>query len=101
MNPEQGNLPSGLRRSIRRILLFPLKTSAERSGGKVAIAVLPLVAIPSHMHPSLVFRKLIKPRVERELCLITRRDNPLSASAQKIRDLLLTETPRSVDRLNN
>ncbi|MCP5037955.1 MAG: hypothetical protein GY945_10190, partial [Rhodobacteraceae bacterium] len=66
---------------------------------RLAVTVLPLLAIPSHMHPSLVFRKLTNPRVERELCLITRRDYPLSESAQKVRDMLLTETPRSVDHL--
>jgi len=66
---------------------------------KLAITVLPLLAVPSHMHPSLVFRRLTNPRVERELCLITRRDYPLSVSAQKVRDMLLTGTPRSVERL--
>ncbi|MCP4335307.1 MAG: LysR family transcriptional regulator [Gammaproteobacteria bacterium] len=66
---------------------------------RLAITVLPLLAVPSHMHPSLVFRKLTNPRVERELCVVTRRDYPLSASAQKVRDMLLTETPRAVDRL--
>jgi len=66
---------------------------------RLAITVLPLLAVPSHMHPALVFRKLTNPKVERELCLITRRDYPLSVHAQKIHDMLLTETPRSVDRL--
>ena len=68
---------------------------------RLAITVLPLLAIPSHMHPSLVFRKLMKPRVERELFVITRRDYPLSVSAQKIRDMLLTEAPRSVGHPGN
>ena len=66
---------------------------------KLAVTVLPLLAVPSHMHPALVFRKLTNPRVERELCIITRRESPLSVHAQKIRDMLLTETPRSVERL--
>ncbi len=60
---------------------------------KLAITVLPLLAVPSHMHPALVFRELIDPRVERELCVITRRDHTLSAAAQRVRDMLLTETP--------
>jgi len=63
---------------------------------KLAITVLPLLAVPGHMHPALVFRTLIKPRVERELCIITRRDYPLSADAQKVREMLLIETPRYV-----
>jgi DNA-binding transcriptional LysR family regulator len=68
---------------------------------RLAITVLPLLAVPRHMHPSLVFRKLTNPKVEREICVITRRDYSLSASAQKVRDMLLTETPRSVDRIDN
>jgi DNA-binding transcriptional LysR family regulator len=63
---------------------------------KLAITVLPLLAVPSHMHPALVFRKLTNPRVERELCIVKRRDYQLSAAAQKVHDLLLAETPRSV-----
>jgi len=63
---------------------------------KLAITVLPLLAVPGHMHPALVFRTLIKPRVERELCIITRRDYPLSTDAQKVREMLLIETPRYV-----
>jgi DNA-binding transcriptional LysR family regulator len=62
----------------------------------LAITALPLLAVPGHMHPALVFRTLIEPRVERELCIITRRDYPLSSAAQKVRDTLLTETPRYV-----
>ena len=43
---------------------------------KLATTVLPLFAVPSHMHPALVFRRLIKPKVERELCVITRQQLP-------------------------
>jgi len=49
---------------------------------RLAITVLPLLAMPSHMHPALVFRRQTNPKVERELCIITRRDFPLSESAQ-------------------
>ena len=64
---------------------------------KLAITVLPLLAVPSYMHPALVFRELIDSRVEREFCVITRRPYPLSAAAQRVRDMLLTETPRYVE----
>jgi DNA-binding transcriptional LysR family regulator len=63
---------------------------------KLAITALPSLAVPSHMHPALVFRTLTNPRVERELCIITRRDYPLSAAAQKLHDMLLAEAPRYV-----
>ena len=78
---------------------YEVLTMAAMGGileAKLAITALPLLAVPSHMHPSMVFRRLIDPGVERELCIITRHDNPLSVSAQKVRDMLLTETPRYV-----
>jgi len=79
-----------------RLPEYEVLTMAALGGileAKLAITVLPLLAVPSHMHPALVFRKLVKPKVERELCIITRRNYPLSESAQKLRDMLLDETP--------
>lgn len=64
---------------------------------KLAITILPSLAVPSHMYPTLVFRELINPRVERELCIITRRDSTLSPSARQVCDILLAETPRYVE----
>ncbi len=64
---------------------------------KLAITVLPLLAVPSYMHPALVFRRLVAPEVERELCIITRRDHSLSAAARLVRDSLLAGTPRRVE----
>ena len=60
---------------------------------QLAITALPRLAIPRHMHPALMFRRLIEPRVDRELCIITRREHPLSATAQKVRDMLLADAP--------
>ncbi|MCP4386895.1 MAG: LysR family transcriptional regulator [Gammaproteobacteria bacterium] len=82
-----------------RLPEYEVLTMAALGGileAKLAITVLPLLAVPSHMHPALVFRKLIHPSVERELCIITRRHYPLSAAAQKVRDMLLAETPQFV-----
>lgn len=82
-----------------RLPEYEVLTMAALGGlleAKLAITALPLLAVPSHMHPALVFRTLIEPRVERQLCIITRRDFPLSAAAQKLRDTLLAETPRYV-----
>ncbi len=79
-----------------RLPEYEVLTMAALGGileAKLAITVLPSLAVPSHMHPALVFRKLIKPKIERELCIITRRNYPLSESAQKVRDMLLAETP--------
>jgi LysR family carnitine catabolism transcriptional activator len=82
-----------------RLPEYEVLTMAALGGileAKLAITALPLLAVPSHMHPALVFRTLTEPRVERELCVITRRDYPLSAAAQEVRDMLLTEAPRYV-----
>jgi DNA-binding transcriptional LysR family regulator len=82
-----------------RLPEYEVLTMAALGGileAKLAITALPSLAVPSHMHPALVFRTLTEPRVERELCVITRRDYPLSAAAQEVRDMLLNEAPRYV-----
>lgn len=79
---------------------YEVLTMAALAGilqAKLAITVLPLLAVPDHMQPSLIFRRLIKPGVERKLYVITRRDYPISESARKVRDMLLAEAPGSVD----
>lgn len=63
----------------------------------LAVSALPSLAVPSFTQPALVFRELIDPRVERELCIITRRNYPLSPAAQRVRDMLVAETPRYVE----
>jgi len=63
---------------------------------KLAISALPLLAVPSHMQNTMVLRKLISPSIERELCLITRRQATMSESAAMVRDMLLKEMPDRV-----
>ncbi len=90
------NAVEGCPESIRQPE-YEVLTMAALGGileARLAITALPLLAMPRHMHPALVFRSLTEPRVERELCIITRRNLPLSATAQKLRDMLLAETPR-------
>ncbi len=92
------NAVEGCPRSIQNPE-YEVLTMAALGGileARLAITVLPLLAVPGHMHPALVFRSLVKPRVERELCIITRRDHPLSMAAQKVCDMLLAEVPRYV-----
>ncbi|MCP4188378.1 MAG: LysR family transcriptional regulator [Gammaproteobacteria bacterium] len=82
-----------------RLPEYEVLTMAALGGileAKLAITVLPALAMPCHMHPALVFRALKQPKVERSLCIITRRDRPLSVTAQKVCDMLLAETPRKV-----
>ena len=84
-----------------RLPEYEVLTMAALGGileAKLAITVLPLLAMPGYMHPALVFRELIEPVIEREICLITRRDRPLSAAALKVREMLLNETPRQIEQ---
>ncbi len=62
----------------------------------LAISVLPLLAVPKHMHATMVLRKLVSPSVERELCVITRHQSKLSEPAAMVRDMLLNEVPDRV-----
>lgn len=55
----------------------------------LGISVLP--ALAAHLKPlnQLAFRELAEPRLEREICVITRRGRALSPSAQSMRDMIL------------
>ncbi len=82
-----------------RVPEYEVLTMAALGGileAKLAITVLPSLAVPRHMHPALSFRTLKEPKIERSLCLVTRCDRPLSAAAQKVYDMLLAETPGRV-----
>ncbi|MEH6575557.1 MAG: LysR substrate-binding domain-containing protein [Amphritea sp.] len=56
----------------------------------LAITALPKIAMPRLTEPSLVFRELIDPLVERQVYIITRKKEPLSKSAQIMLELLST-----------
>jgi len=104
MSPDTGvhvliNSIDGLPENVRAPE-YEVLTMAALGGilvAKLAVTALPSLAVPSFMTPALLFRELINPQVERELCLITRRNFPLSPAAQRVRDMLVAETPRFVD----
>ncbi len=56
----------------------------------LAVTALPELAVPRLSEPPLVFRELTRPVVERQVYIITRKNQPLSRSAQTIRELLAT-----------
>lgn len=56
----------------------------------LAITALPKLAMPRLTEPSLVFRELTDPVVDRQVYIITRKNEPLSKSAQAIQELLST-----------
>ena len=64
----------------------------------LAISALPELAVPRLTEPPLVYRQLVKPTVERQVYIITRKNQPLSKSAQTMRELLTVtlDDPRSL-----
>lgn len=58
-------------------------------GAGLGVTALPALAMPRSGEHRLVFRKLIRPVVHRELSLITRRGRSLSPAAQALRDLVV------------
>ena len=60
---------------------------------RVAVTALPALAVPAEREPALVFRRLIRPTIPREICLITRRGRSLSPAAQGLRDMIVEQIP--------
>lgn len=67
----------------------------------LAITALPEMAVPRLTEPPLVYRPLIKPVVERQVYIITRKNQPLSKSAQVMRELLTTSLTDPRNLLND
>ena len=64
----------------------------------LGITALPELAVPSETASRIVFRRLTRPSVQREICLITRRGRSLSPAAQGLRDLIVANFPRASSR---
>ncbi len=64
---------------------------------RLGVTVLPELATPGPGDPDLVFQPLFNPVVHRELCLIRRRNESLSASARRVWEALRTKTPKTVN----
>lgn len=62
----------------------------------LGVTVLPELAAPGPSEPDLVFRPLSNPVVHRNLCLIRRRNEPLSASARRVWDAMRTKLPKTI-----
>ncbi len=62
----------------------------------LGVTVLPELAAPGPGDPDLCFRPLGHPLITRELCLIRRRNVPLSASARRTWEALRAKVPKTV-----
>ncbi len=63
---------------------------------RLGITVLPRLAAPGPGDPDLEFLPLSNPVVRRELCLIRRRNEPLTASARRVWEALRIKIPRTI-----
>ncbi len=61
----------------------------------LGVTALPSLAVPADPEPALVFRRLIRPAITREICLITRQGRSLSPAAQGLRDMIVEQFPGS------
>jgi DNA-binding transcriptional LysR family regulator len=88
-------VPESVRAPVGELLAMVTLAETVRAG--LGITALPSLADPSRIDPELVFRKLVSPTVEREICIVTRRNRPLSAAARNLRDHLLAQVPRRMN----
>ena len=63
----------------------------------LGITLLPELARPAAVESELIFRRLTNPVVYRELCLIRRRNAPLSQGARQVWDYLRAQVPRKTE----
>lgn len=59
----------------------------------LGITALPALAVPVAQPGTFVFRPLVRPKIEREICLITRQGRSLSPAAQSLRDMIVEHFP--------
>jgi len=63
---------------------------------RLGVTVLPKLAAPGPGDPDLEFHPLFYPVLHRKLCLIRRRNEPLSASARRVWEALCTKLPKTI-----
>ncbi len=59
----------------------------------LGVTALPALAVPAARERRFVFRRLNRPAVKREICLITHQGRSLSPAAQGLRDLIVEQFP--------
>ncbi|MCP5088326.1 MAG: LysR family transcriptional regulator [Rhodobacteraceae bacterium] len=88
--PELDNL---LTTTAGEVLVMVTLLEMIRVG--LGVTVLPKLAAPGPEDAGLVFVPLVQPVVNRKLCLIRRRNEPLSVGARRVWDALRAQVPKS------
>jgi DNA-binding transcriptional LysR family regulator len=86
------DLPESVCNPAQRVLTIAALVGLVERGD--AVSALPALASPEYLNPSLVYRDLVEPVIDRELCLITLRDRPLSRAADAFSNFIQQEMPR-------
>jgi len=89
--PELDNL---LATTAGEVLVMVSLLEMVRVG--LGVTVLPELARPGAMETDLAFVPLVQPVVKRKLCLIRRRNEPLSSSARKVWETLRGRVPKVI-----
>jgi DNA-binding transcriptional LysR family regulator len=89
------DLPDWVRTPAGEVLAMVTLLEMVRAG--LGITVLPELAKPGPSEPSLVFRRLVNPVVERELGFVTRKNQALSSAARTVWEGISAQVPRSVE----
>jgi DNA-binding transcriptional LysR family regulator len=88
-------LPEWVRSPAGEVLAMVTLAEMVRAG--LGITVLPELAEPSRSDPDLIFRRLVNPTLEREVCIVSRRNHALSPAAQTAWDMIFAHVPRSAE----
>ncbi len=99
LTESRSDLPETISRPAHRVLTIAALVGMIETGDSVS--VLPALASPEYLNPSLVYRCLVEPVIYREICLITLRGRPLSNTAMIFLDFFQQGMPRFCNALND
>jgi DNA-binding transcriptional LysR family regulator len=92
LTDNRDDLPESVRNPPHRVLTIAALVGLVERGD--SIAALPALASPEYLNPSLIYRDLVDPVIDREICLITLRERPLSNAASAFHDFIQQEIAR-------
>lgn len=92
LTDSRDDLPESVRNPSQRVLTIAALVGIVERGGSVA--ALPALASPEYLNPSLIYRDLVDPVIDREICLIRLRERRLSNAASAFHDFIQLEIAR-------
>ena len=98
LTDNREDLPQSIRNPSQRVLTIAALVGLVERGETVA--ALPALASPEYLNPSLVYRDLVDPEIDREICLIRLHDRPLSIAARAFHDFIQQEIARFCENLD-